>query len=101
MRELTQKFIRKTVIKFIVFIFLMTMVLIIAQSVSPIITNNLALGQMQNSDEAFVVMSTYYKIRPILTTIMVGISILFAVAIAKDTYKFVKIVKNTEKEKGN
>ena len=101
MKDLTKKFISKTIIKMIIFAILMSVILFIAQSVSPIVSNNLALGQMQNSDEAFVVMNTYNKARPIFNTIMVGICGLFTVAIAKDTYKFVKIIKTAEKEKEN
>ena len=101
MKDLTKKFISKTIIKVIIFAFLMSIILFVARSVSPIVSNNLALGQMQNSDEAFIVMNTYNQSRPIFNTTMVGICGLFAVAIAKDTFKFVKIIKTAEKEKEN
>lgn len=101
MNELKQKFISKTAIKIVIFAFLMTIILFIVQSVSPIVSNNLALGQMQNSDEAFVVMNTYNKLRPIFNYTMVGICILFVISIIKDAIKFTKNIKDIENEKEN
>lgn len=98
MNELKQKFISKTAIKIVIFAFLMTIVLSIAQSVSPVISNYIALDQMQNSDEAFVVMNTYNKLRPIFSMSMVGICVLFVISVVKDIIKFVKNVKDIEKE---
>lgn len=101
MNELKQKFISKTAIKIVIFAFLMTVILFIAQSVSPIVSNNLALGQMQNSDEAFVIMNTYNKFRPIFNYTMVGICVLFVISIVKDVIKFIKNIKDIENEKEN
>ena len=101
MSELKQKFISKTSIKIVIFAFLMTVILFIAQSVSPIVSNNLALGQMQNSDEAFVIMNTYNKLRPIFNYTMVGICVLFVISIVKDVIKFIKNIKDIENEKEN
>lgn len=101
MNKLKQEFISKTAIKTIIFVLIMTTILFIAQSVSPIVSNNLALGQMQNSDEAFVIMNTYNKSRPIFNYTMVGICILFVISIVKDTIKFIKNIKNIENEKEN
>lgn len=98
MNELKQKFISKTAIKIVIFAFIMTIILFIAQSISPIVSNNLALGQMQNTDETFVVMNTYNKVRPIFNTAMVGVCILFVFSIVKDVFKFVKNIKEIEKE---
>lgn len=98
MNELKRKFISKTAIKIVIFAFIMTIILFIAQSVSPIVSNNLALGQMQNTDEAFVVMNTYNKVRPMFNTSMVGVCILFVISIVKDVFKFVKNIKEIEKE---
>ena len=101
MNELKSKFISKLAIKVIIFVFIMTVVLFIAQSVSPIMTNYLALGQMQNSDEAFVVMNTYNRFQPVIRIIFVGICILFTTSLVKDTYKFVKNINELKNEKEN
>lgn len=101
MRELKTKFITKLATKIIIFAFIMTIILIISQSVSPIITNYISLDQMQNSDEAFVVMNTYNKIQPVIRIVFVGICILFATSLAKDTYKFVKNINEIKNEKEN
>lgn len=101
MNELKSKFIAKLAIKVVIFALIMTAVLFIAQSVSPVMSNYLALGQMQNSDEAFVVMNTYNKFQPVIRIIFVGICILFATGLAKDTYKFVKNINEIKNEKEN
>ena len=98
MNELKQKFISKTAIKIVIFVFLMTIILFIVQSISPVVSNNLALGQMQNTDEAFVVMNTYNKLRPMFNTAMVGVCVLFVISIVKDVFKFAKNIKEIEKE---
>ena len=98
MNELKRKFISKTAIKIVIFVFLMTIILFIAQSISPVVSNNLALGQMQNTDEAFVVMNTYNKLRPMFNTAMVGVCVLFVISIVKDVFKFAKNIKEIEKE---
>ena len=96
--KLKSSFISKTAVKIVIFVFIMSIILFIAQSASPIVSNSLAIGQMQNSDEAFVVMNTYNKVRPMFSMAMIGICILFAISIVKDTIKFVKNIKDVEKE---
>lgn len=92
-----KKFITKTVVKVIMFVFVMAIISSIIQTMSPIISNGMALGQMENSDEMFVIMNTYNKVRPIVNATYAGITILFMYTIGRDTYKFVKNHKN-EKE---
>lgn len=56
----------------------------------PIITNDIALGQMQNSNEAFAIMSAYNGFKQfgnIAGTIAVG---WYIVTAARDVYKFVE-----------
>lgn len=101
MEKRTFNFIKKLAIKVIIFTFIMVMVLFMMQSISPVVTNHLALSQMGNSDEAFVIFNTYNRFRPVFKYVFTGICILFTVYVAKDTYKFVKNIKNIEKEKDN
>lgn len=93
-----KKFIVKTVVKILIFACLMVIASSIVQS--PIITNEIALGQMQNYNESFILMDTYSRLRPAIGAICAGITLLFTCNIACDTYKFVKTIKNkNEKEK--
>lgn len=85
-----KKFIIKTVVKVLIFVTLMIIVSSAAYTSSIILTNEIALGQMQNSNEAFVVMNAYNEIKSIFGLIAGGIIILFTCVIARDTYKFFK-----------
>lgn len=94
----TKKFVIKIIRKCVVFALLMIVVAAIGQSVSPIVSNQVALGQMQNSDEMYVLMNTYNKIRPIVSFAFAGIILLFTGTIARDIYKFVKTTIENKKE---
>ncbi len=92
-----KKFIIKTAAKVILFACVMIAAMAITQS--PIITNEVALGQMHNSNEVHILMSIWPKLRQIISILCAGITILFAGNIVCDTYKFVKNIKKNEKEK--
>ena len=94
-----KRFITKIARRIVWFACLMILVSV-AQSMSPIVSNEMALGQMQNSNEAFILMDTYNKVRPVITVVYSGIIIWFTSTIARDIYKFVK-TKNTKNEKEN
>ena len=97
----TKKFVIKIIRKCVVFALLMIIVAAIGQSVSPIVSNQMALGQMQNSDEMYVLMNTYNKVRPIISFAFAGIILWFTSTIARDIYKFVKTINTTENKKEN
>lgn len=88
----TKKFIIQTTIKVLVYAIISTVALNLLTS--PIITNELALGQMQNSNELYVLMDTYNNVRPFITIIYGLITALFAVTTIHDTYRFIKTKKN-------
>lgn len=97
----TKKFVIKTIRKCVVFTLMMIVVGAIGQSVSPIASNQMALGQMQNSDEMYILMDTYNKVRPIVSVAFAGIILWFTSTIARDIYKFVKTINTTENKKEN
>lgn len=97
-QELTKQFVKKTIRKIVIFAFLMIVITAITQSMSPIVSNNLALTQMQNSDETFVLMDTYNKIRPIFSLVYSVIIVWFVYGIGRDTYKFVKALGNNNND---
>ena len=93
-----KKFVTKTITKIIVFAFCMIMLASIGQAMSPVISNELALTQMENSKELFVAMDTYNRIRPLVTTAFTLIVVMFVCANIRDIYKFIKTVKENVKE---
>ena len=99
MNRTTKYFVKRTITRIVVFTVLMIIVSAVLQSVSPVVSNQMALGQMQNSDEMFVLMETYNKVRPITNAAKVGIILWFTCTIARDTYTFVKLTK-IENKKG-
>ena len=95
----TKKFIIKTVAKIIIFAIVSIIALTLLQS--PIISNEIALGQMENSNELFLLMETYNKIRPFIVVIYSCIVLWFTGTVGYDTYKFIqtKLKEKTKDEK--
>ena len=88
----TKKFIIKTTIKIIIYAILSTIALSLLTS--PIITNELALWQMQNSNELYLLVETYNKVRPFISVIYGLCTAAFAWTTISDTYKFIKTKTN-------
>ena len=91
-----KKYIVRTVVKVIIFMIISAIALSLLQS--PVITNEIAMGQMENSNETFMIMDAYNKVAPIISIIYGCITVGFAVMIIDDTYKFIK-TKTKEKMK--
>lgn len=62
----------------------------IADSIGPVMTNDLAMTQMSNSDAVLVAMNTYNQIRPIISITYGVIICLMLFWIARDLVKFAK-----------
>lgn len=90
--ELIKHFTKKMIKKTVIFIVLMVILSAIGQSVSPIVSNSMALTQMQNSNEMYMLMNTYNKVRPIINLVYVFVVSYFIGNISRDVYKFVKTV---------
>lgn len=88
----TKKFIIKTTIKVLIYAIISTIALSLLTN--PIINNELALGQMQNSNELYLLMETYNKVRPFISIIYGLVTILFASTTVYDIYKFIETKKN-------
>lgn len=88
----TKKFIIKTVVKIIIYAIISTIALSLLTN--PIITNDLALGQMENSNELYLLMETYNKVKPFISIIYGLITVAFAGTTIFDTYKFIKTKTN-------
>lgn len=82
----TKNFIFKTVVKIIIYAIFSTIAITLLDS--PIISNELALGQMQNSDTLYLWMETYNRVRPYISIIYWAITAFFAWSIGSDVYTF-------------
>lgn len=87
-----KSFVIKTITKIIIYAIISTIALSLLNS--PIITNELALLQMEHSNELYMLMDTYYKVRPFISIIYGFITAMFAWTIIHDTYKFIKTKTN-------
>ena len=93
----TKKFIIKTIVKIFVFAVISTIAFALVRS--PVITNQIALGQMQNDDVAFVIMDNYNRLLPIVSVAFGVITLGFIGDFAYDSYKF--ILQKTKEKKEN
>ena len=86
-----KKRILSLIIKIIVLIVTMTILFNIANSFDVVLTNELALTQMENSNELFIAQQSYHQIvKPIVALVGAIIAAILAFFIGKD---FVKIFK--------
>ena len=88
----TKKFIVKTAIKVIIYAIISTVALSLLTS--PIITNELAIGQMQNSNELYMLMETYNEVKHFISIIYGLITAFFVGTTVYDIYKFIKTKTN-------
>lgn len=88
----TKKFIIKTTIKVLIYSIISTIALSLLRS--PIINNELALGQMENSNELYLLMDTYNRVRPFISIIYNLLTVFFAGTVIYDIYKFIKTKTN-------
>lgn len=86
-----RKFFFKIGIKCLVFTILSAITLVLIQT--PVITNKIAMGQMENSDELYVLMETYYKMVPIVQIVYGLIAFTFVAWVVYDIYVYVKKTK--------
>lgn len=89
---ITKRFIIKMVTKIIMYAIVSTIAVYLLTN--PIINNNLALSQMENSDELYLLMETYNKVRPFISIIYGCITAFFAYSIIDNTIKFIKTKTN-------
>lgn len=88
----TKRFIYKLIIKIIIFAIFSAIVNTLLYG--PIITNELALTQMEQSNELYMLMKTYNKVRPFISIIYGLITCWFASTAIYDIYNFIKTRTN-------
>lgn len=94
--KLIKQFVMKTATKIILFAVLVMIITGLTLPVGYVISNEIAMAQMENSNEAYILMSTYNNIKHIAGYawgIIVGV---FVCGIVRDIYKFVKTVSKED-----
>lgn len=90
----TKRFIARTLVKIISYATITIIMLSLLNSA--VITNDIALGQMQHSDEVYVIMTMYEHMKHIIYFVYNCITVGFAGTIIYDIYKFIQ-TKTKEK----
>ena len=88
----TKRFIYRLIIKII--IFTIFSVIVSTLFYGPIITNELALTQIEQSNELYMLMETYNRLRPFISIIYGLIIAYFVGTTIYDIYKFIKTRTN-------
>ena len=85
-----KRFFTRLLTRLVMFAALMIVVLALIES--PVLTNEIGLGQMENSNAAFMMLGMYFSIRNILIAVVWLVVFLYACSIIRDTYKFIKSI---------
>lgn len=99
-----REFIGKTIMRLFAMITVMAMVFMITQT--PVITNNIAMGQMENSNDWFVAMTVYQRFANAVDIFGIVSAVIILGFIGWDGYKLAKTLKSepttdTKNEKEN
>ena len=90
----TRKFVKRTIILLCVFIIVTFTLSTASYTVSTIISNNLAVNQLQQDDSAFVLMELYNNaLKPIIPLIYYVVCVAVLATFATNIYKFYKYKK--------
>lgn len=93
------RFAARTVINAATIICLIFLARAVTHLMNPMLTNDLALTQMGNSDTYIAIMGIYNTVKPIVNIVFTVIISAFLGLIGRDTYKFVTYtIKEFEKE---
>ena len=95
----TKSFIIRIAIQIFIFTIISTVAMTVIQS--PLIENDIALGQMQNSDEMFMIYELYQKLMILVKTIYGVIAAIFAISLICHTEKFIKTKIKEKKSNEN
>lgn len=97
-----KQFITRITIRTIALAIILVVMLNFLGAFDAIVSNKLALGQMENSNEAYLFIQLYNNtIRPICCAIATVASIAIVALAATDTYKFLKTINKGETKDEN
>lgn len=95
------KFALKILRRLILYLVTLALIAALLQPVFIVIENQVALGQMQNSDEAYVALNAMNVLNSIRPATYFVLWFLFTCTIARDTHKFIKEERKKQHEKNN
>lgn len=90
-----KKFIRKILMKIVLIFILLTIAFSLIES--PVLTNDMALMQMQISNESFMIWEIFNKIRPTVRIILCIVSGWMMYNVTMDIYKYAKDYESFKK----
>ena len=90
----TKQFITSLVIKILIFMIVSTAVFVILDACAPVITNNVALGQLENDDASYVIWEVYNRARQLITILYYGVVVCCCASWGYSIYNFVKTKNN-------
>lgn len=96
----TKRFVVRMLIRFSILIVALIIISNYTNTLGAIANNELALGQMENSTEAFLFVEIYNgTIKPLITLVISLITSFVVIRTVRDTYKFIKTKEKNKNEK--
>jgi hypothetical protein len=94
---------KKLIVKSAIRLILIAVLVVILSSLaqSPIIDIELTLGQMENSNLAFIAMDSYGKVKPIVQAVLSLIGVYLIAGVGVDICKYAKTYYETKLKKEN
>ena len=92
--NLKTKYITRITIKVITMIVFLSVLGIIWSSIAPVVTNEMAMGQMENDHAGFITWEIYQKIDNFVPLIMTLLALPFVYSAGKDMGNLVSIINN-------
>lgn len=97
-----KRFITKITIRALILTIILIFIVNFLGAADTLIVNELALGQMENSNDAYLLMQLYNNtIKPLCYAIAAIASLVIVVLTATDTYKFLKTINKGETKDEN
>lgn len=92
--KLRTKYITRITIKVIAMIVFLSVLSIIWSSIAPVVTNEMAMGQMENDHTGFITWEIYQKIDNFVPFIMALLALPFLYSTGKDVGSLINIINN-------
>lgn len=90
-KDMTRVLIKRIIFKVIALVIISVIFGVLIQS--PILTNSIAMGQMDNTNESYMIWQTYTHMTPIIDGCYGLIVLAVVIGIIRDVYRIIKIKK--------
>ena len=88
----------KSIAKIVLAIVLCMILSMAVSNFAPHISNDMAIGQLENDDMSWIVMQTWNNLILFVPVVQAGIGIMCGLSVGKDTIKYIKNRKENENE---